>query len=58
MQWRAEKRPQFVTKKVSVKLALDEQINFEAIRQAAGPWEQASGHQKSSQSRKYWYEKR
>ena len=42
--WLAEKRSQFVTKKVAVKLPLDEQINFEAIRQEAELWEQASGH--------------
>lgn len=42
--WLAEKRSQFVTKKVAVKLPLDEQINFDAIRQEAGLWEQASGH--------------
>src|SRR6185369_7524943 len=42
--WLAEKRSQFVTKKVAVKLPLDEQVNFDAIRQEAGLWEQASGH--------------
>jgi serine/threonine protein kinase len=42
--WLAEKRSQFVTKKVAVKLPLDEQINFDAIRQEAELWEQASGH--------------
>jgi serine/threonine protein kinase len=42
--WLAEKRSQFVTKKVAVKLPLDEQINFDAIRQEAMLWEQASGH--------------
>ena len=39
----AEKRSQFVTKKVAVKLPLDEQVNFDAIRQEAMLWEQASG---------------
>ena len=42
--WLAEKRSQFVTKRVAVKLPLDEQVNFEAIRQEATLWEQASGH--------------
>jgi serine/threonine-protein kinase len=42
--WLAEKRSQFVTKKVAVKLPLDEQVNLEAIRQEAELWEQASGH--------------
>ena len=42
--WLAEKRSQFVTKKVAVKLPLDDQINFDAIRQEATLWEQASGH--------------
>lgn len=42
--WLAEKRSQFVTKKVAVKLPLDEQINFDAVRQEAELWEQASGH--------------
>ena len=42
--WLAEKRSQFVTKKVAVKLPLDAQVNFDAIRQEAELWEQASGH--------------
>jgi len=42
--WLAEKRSQFLTKKVAVKLPHDEQVNFEAIRQEAVLWEQASGH--------------
>lgn len=42
--WLAEKRSQFVTKKVAVKLPLDEQVNFEAIKHEATLWEQASGH--------------
>src|SRR5215510_10650486 len=42
--WLAEKRSQFVTKKVAVKLPLDEQVNLDAIRQEAELWEQASGH--------------
>jgi hypothetical protein len=40
----AEKRSQFVTKRVAVKLPLDEQVNHEAIKQEATLWEQASGH--------------
>lgn len=42
--WLAEKRSQFFTKKVAIKLPLDEQVDFEAIRQEATLWEQASGH--------------
>ncbi len=42
--WLAEKRSQFVTKKVAVKLPLDDQVNFDAVRQEAELWEQASGH--------------
>ncbi|MET0752347.1 MAG: protein kinase [Pyrinomonadaceae bacterium] len=42
--WLAEKRSQFVTKKVAVKLPHEEQVNFDAIRQEATLWEQASGH--------------
>ncbi|MCA1623989.1 MAG: protein kinase [Acidobacteria bacterium] len=42
--WLAEKRSQFVTKKVAIKLPLDEQVDFEAIKQEATLWEQASGH--------------
>lgn len=42
--WLAEKRSQFVTKKVAVKLPLDEQVDFEAIQKEAELWEQASGH--------------
>lgn len=42
--WLAEKRSQFVTKKVAVKLPHAGQINFEAIRQEATLWEKASGH--------------
>jgi serine/threonine protein kinase len=42
--WLAEKRSQFVTKKVAVKLPHEGQINFDAIRQEATLWEQASGH--------------
>ena len=42
--WLAEKRSQFITKRVAIKLPLDEQVNFEAIKQEATLWEQASGH--------------
>ncbi|HLM00488.1 MAG TPA: protein kinase [Pyrinomonadaceae bacterium] len=42
--WLAEKRSQFVTKKVAVKLPHAGQFNFEAIRQEAQLWEKASGH--------------
>ena len=42
--WLAEKQSQFFTKKVAIKLPLDEQVDFEAIRQEATLWEQASGH--------------
>ena len=42
--WLAEKRSQFVTKKVAVKLPLDDQVDFESIRHEAELWEQASGH--------------
>lgn len=42
--WLAEKSSQFVTKRVAVKLPLDEQVNFDAIRQEATLWEKASGH--------------
>jgi serine/threonine-protein kinase len=42
--WLAEKRSEFVTKKVAVKLPHDEDVDFESIRQEAYLWEQASGH--------------
>ena len=42
--WLAEKRSQFVTKKVAVKLPLDEQVNFDAICEEAELWEQAGEH--------------
>ncbi|HEX8248664.1 MAG TPA: protein kinase [Pyrinomonadaceae bacterium] len=42
--WLAEKRSQFVTKKVAMKLPHAGQFNFEAIRQEATLWEKASGH--------------
>ena len=42
--WLAERKSKFVTTKVAVKLPLDEQVDFDAIRQEAELWEQASGH--------------
>lgn len=42
--WLAEKRSQFISRKVAIKLPLEEQINFEAIKQEASLWEKASGH--------------
>lgn len=42
--WLAEKQSEFVTKKVAVKLPHDEDVDFDAIRQEAYLWEQASGH--------------
>ena len=42
--WLAERRAKFVTTKVAVKLPLDEQVDYEAIKQEATLWEQASGH--------------
>ncbi|MGH7784491.1 MAG: serine/threonine-protein kinase, partial [Candidatus Binatia bacterium] len=42
--WLAEKRSQFLEKKVAAKLPHDEQVNFDAIRKEATLWEQASGH--------------
>jgi len=42
--WLAEKRSQFIVKRVAVKLPLDDQVNFDAIRQEAQLWEAASGH--------------
>ena len=42
--WLAEKRSELVTKRVAVKLPIDEQVNLKSIRQEATLWEQASGH--------------
>jgi serine/threonine protein kinase len=42
--WLAEKRSELVTKKVAVKLPLEDQVNLETIKQEAELWEQASGH--------------
>src|SRR4051812_28872537 len=42
--WLAEKRSPLVTKKVAIKLPLDEQVNIETLRHEAMLWEEASGH--------------
>ena len=42
--WLAEKTTPLVTKKVAIKLPLDEQIDYETLRREAMIWEQASGH--------------
>ncbi|MBK9215756.1 MAG: serine/threonine protein kinase [Chloracidobacterium sp.] len=42
--WLAEKKSQFLTKRVAVKLPHDEQVNFDAISREAMLWEEASGH--------------
>lgn len=42
--WLAEKRSQFVTKRVAVKLPHGGLVDFESIRQEATLWEEASGH--------------
>lgn len=42
--WLAEKRSQFLTKRVAVKLPHDEQVDFETISREAMLWEEASGH--------------
>jgi serine/threonine-protein kinase len=42
--WLAEKRSQFIAKKIAIKLPHDEQVNLDAIRQEAVLWEEASGH--------------
>jgi serine/threonine protein kinase/tetratricopeptide (TPR) repeat protein len=42
--WLSERRAKFVTTKVAVKLPLAEQVDYDAIRQEATLWEQASGH--------------
>lgn len=42
--WLAERRTKFVTTKVAVKLPLDEQVDYDLIKQEAELWEQASGH--------------
>lgn len=42
--WLAMRQSKFVTTKVAIKLPLSDRIDFEAIRQEAILWEQASGH--------------
>lgn len=42
--WQAEKQSPLVTKKVAIKLPLDDQIDIETIKQEATLWEEASGH--------------
>ena len=42
--WLAEKRSEFITRQVAIKLPLDEQVDKEAIRREAQFWQQASGH--------------
>jgi serine/threonine protein kinase len=42
--WLAEKRSQFISKKVAVKLPLKENVDVDAVRHEATLWEQASGH--------------
>src|ERR1044071_4127319 len=42
--WLAERRSKCVTTRVAVKLPLDEQVNYEAVKQEATLWQQVSGH--------------
>lgn len=42
--WLAEKHSQLVTKKVAIKLPIDEQVNVATLRHEAMLWEEASGH--------------
>src|SRR4051812_37128393 len=42
--WLAERRSKFLTIKVAVKLPLDEQVDYEAVKREVRFWEQASGH--------------
>ena len=42
--WLAEKKSEFVSRRVAIKLPHDAQVDFDAIRQEATLWEQASGH--------------
>lgn len=42
--WLAERRMKFVTTKVALKLPLDSEVDYEAIKQEARIWERASGH--------------
>lgn len=42
--WLAEKRSQFLAKKVAVKLLHHDQVDFQTIQREAVLWEEASGH--------------
>ena len=42
--WLAEKRSEFITRQVAIKLPTDDQVDKAAIRREAQLWEQASGH--------------
>ncbi len=42
--WLAEKRSQFLTKRVALKLPHDDQVDFDTIQREAALWEEASGH--------------
>jgi serine/threonine protein kinase len=42
--WLAEKQTKFVTKKLAVKLPVQDQVDSEAVKHEATLWEQASGH--------------
>jgi serine/threonine protein kinase len=42
--WLADKRSELVTKRVAVKLPLNQQVDLEAIRKEATLWERVSGH--------------
>lgn len=42
--WLAERKAKFITKRVAVKLPLDEQVDHDAVKQEATLWEHASGH--------------
>lgn len=42
--WLAERRSAIVTTQVALKMALDEEVDLEAVRQEASVWLQASGH--------------
>lgn len=42
--WLAEKRTELVTKRVAVKLPLQQQVDLDAVKKEATLWERASGH--------------
>ena len=42
--WLAERRMKFVTTRVALKLPLDSEIDYDAVKQEARIWERASGH--------------